>query len=39
VDATEEREHDFTAEIRDADGGVVARATARWLIGPARRER
>lgn len=39
VDAAEEREHDFTAVIRDADGSVVARATARWLIGPARRDR
>jgi acyl-coenzyme A thioesterase PaaI-like protein len=39
VDATEEREHVFTADIRDAEGSVVARATARWLIGPARRDR
>lgn len=37
VDATEERQHDFTAVIRDAGGSVVARATARWLIGPAAR--
>ena len=40
IDATEERVHEFTAVVRDAGGSVVARATARWLIGPAvRRER
>lgn len=36
VDAREEREHAFESVIRDASGDVVARATARWLIGPAR---
>jgi acyl-coenzyme A thioesterase PaaI-like protein len=34
-DATEQREHAFDAVIRDQSGDVVARATARWLIGPA----
>jgi acyl-coenzyme A thioesterase PaaI-like protein len=37
VDAAHEEQHDFTAVIRDAEGSVVARATARWLIGPATR--
>jgi acyl-coenzyme A thioesterase PaaI-like protein len=35
VDASEEREHRLEAVIRDESGDVVARATARWLVGPA----
>jgi acyl-coenzyme A thioesterase PaaI-like protein len=33
-DSTERREHDFTAELKNEAGEVVARAHARWLIGP-----
>jgi acyl-coenzyme A thioesterase PaaI-like protein len=32
--AGERAEHAIEAVIRDADGEVVARATARWLVGP-----
>jgi acyl-coenzyme A thioesterase PaaI-like protein len=32
---SERREYDVTTEIRNEAGDVVARATARWLIGPA----
>jgi len=35
IEASAEGEHDFESVIRDAAGDVVARATARWLIGPA----
>ncbi len=34
-DATVRAEHDVVSEIRAAAGDVVARATARWLVGPA----
>ena len=30
----ERREYDVTTDIRNEAGEVVARATARWLIGP-----
>jgi len=33
-DATVSGRHDFTADIVDASGDVVARATAHWLVGP-----
>lgn len=33
-DLGKEGEHDFTSEITDADGEVVARATVRWKLGP-----
>jgi acyl-coenzyme A thioesterase PaaI-like protein len=33
---TEDEEHDFATEIRDADGDVVARAAVTWKLGPAR---
>lgn len=35
VDASVEQEYRVEAVIRDAGGDVVARAAARWLIGPA----
>ena len=34
---SERREYAVEGVIRDRDGDVVARATARWLIGPRRR--
>jgi len=33
-DASERAEHELVSEIRDTAGDVVARARARWLIGP-----
>ena len=33
-DATVSGKHDFLADIVDAQGDVVARATAHWLVGP-----
>ncbi len=33
-DATVSGKHDFLADIVDAHGDVVARATAHWLVGP-----
>ncbi|HEY9449644.1 MAG TPA: hotdog fold domain-containing protein [Gemmatimonadaceae bacterium] len=35
VDAVEQREHQFESVVRDGSGDIVARATARWLVGPA----
>jgi acyl-coenzyme A thioesterase PaaI-like protein len=34
-DATDRREHEVTATIRDEAGDVVATTRARWLVGPA----
>ncbi len=34
-DASVRAEHEVVSEIRDAAGDVVARARARWLVGPA----
>lgn len=33
-DTSERREYEFPSTIRDQAGDVVARATARWLVGP-----
>lgn len=32
--ATERKEYEVTAELKNQEGDVVARATARWLVGP-----
>jgi len=34
VDASAESEHSIESVVRDSAGDVVARATARWLVGP-----
>lgn len=34
IDSTVEAEHRIESVVRDAGGDVVARATARWLVGP-----
>lgn len=34
VDGGERREYDVEAVVRDESGETVARATARWLVGP-----
>ena len=36
VDATERREYEVTAELKDESGAVVATAQATWLVGPGR---
>jgi acyl-coenzyme A thioesterase PaaI-like protein len=33
-DVSVEGEHDFTAELKNEQGEVVARATVRWRLGP-----
>ena len=33
-ETTERREYEFESVIRDASGEVVARARAKWLVGP-----
>ena len=33
-DLSAEGEHDFTAEVKDASGEVVCRATVTWRLGP-----
>ena len=34
IDASVERDHDLEAVIKDAGGDIVARALARWRVGP-----
>ncbi len=34
IDASSEQEHAIESVVRDAAGDVVARARARWLVGP-----
>lgn len=34
LESSERREFEVIAEIKDAGGDVVARATAKWLVGP-----
>lgn len=34
VDASAESEHSIQSVVRDSEGDVVAKATARWLVGP-----
>ncbi len=36
-DLSVEADHDFTADVHDTDGDLVARATVTWRLGPARR--
>ncbi len=35
ISSTEKKEYDVTAELKNEAGEVVARAHARWMIGPA----
>ncbi len=35
ISSTERKEYEVTADLKNADGEVVARAFARWMIGPA----
>jgi len=34
IESSERREYEIVGEIKDASGEVVARATAKWLVGP-----
>jgi acyl-coenzyme A thioesterase PaaI-like protein len=34
--SNERKEYEFTGEVKDSHGDVVAVATARWLVGPAK---
>jgi acyl-coenzyme A thioesterase PaaI-like protein len=35
INSTERKEYDVVADIKNEAGEVVARATAKWLVGPA----
>lgn len=34
ISSTERKEYDVVADLKNTDGEVVARASARWMIGP-----